>query len=69
MAEVHIAVRTRCLSSVDYTPDETAVIADWFARASAETRAHLAQVRSGPGSRAPAVGRRGRLGPAGTMGG
>lgn len=31
----------------DYTPDETAVIADWFERAAAEVRAHCAQVRSG----------------------
>ncbi|MBT2546272.1 MarR family transcriptional regulator [Streptomyces sp. ISL-44] len=31
----------------DYTPDEIAVIADWFGRASGEVRAHLAQVRSG----------------------
>ncbi|MGW7439272.1 MarR family transcriptional regulator [Streptomyces sp. NPDC054849] len=31
----------------DYTPDEIAVIADWFERASVEVRAHCAQVRSG----------------------
>lgn len=31
----------------DYTPDEIAVIADWFGRAAGEVRAHLAQVRSG----------------------
>ncbi|MFE9928010.1 MarR family transcriptional regulator [Streptomyces sp. NPDC005533] len=31
----------------DYTPDEIAVIADWFERAAVEVRAHCAQVRSG----------------------
>ncbi|MEV7444397.1 MarR family transcriptional regulator [Streptomyces sp. NPDC091204] len=31
----------------DYTPDEVAVIADWFERAAVEVRAHCAQVRSG----------------------
>ncbi|MCY0956086.1 MarR family transcriptional regulator [Streptomyces sp. H27-H5] len=31
----------------EYTPDEVAVIADWFERAAVEARAHLAQVRSG----------------------
>lgn len=31
----------------DYTPDEIAVISDWFGRAAVEVRAHLAQVRSG----------------------
>lgn len=31
----------------DYTPDEVAVIADWFGRAAGEVRAHLEQVRSG----------------------
>ncbi|WP_208948652.1 MarR family winged helix-turn-helix transcriptional regulator [Streptomyces subrutilus] len=31
----------------DYTPDEVAVIADWFGRAAGEVRAHLAQLRSG----------------------
>ncbi|MEU8460962.1 MarR family transcriptional regulator [Streptomyces sp. NPDC029003] len=30
-----------------YSPDEIAVIADWFGRATAEMRAHLARVRSG----------------------
>ncbi|MET3986902.1 MarR family transcriptional regulator [Streptomyces sp. PvR034] len=30
----------------DYTPDEVAVIADWFARAADEARAHLEHVRS-----------------------
>ncbi|MFJ6795183.1 MarR family winged helix-turn-helix transcriptional regulator [Streptomyces sp. NPDC091268] len=30
-----------------YTPDEIAVIADWFERATVEITAHLAQVRSG----------------------
>ncbi|MGR4879613.1 MarR family winged helix-turn-helix transcriptional regulator [Streptomyces sp. LARHCF249] len=35
----------------DYTPDEIAVIADWFERAAVEVRAHCAQVRSGePGT-------------------
>ncbi|MFD3552255.1 MarR family winged helix-turn-helix transcriptional regulator [Streptomyces goshikiensis] len=38
----------------EYSPDEIAVIADWFGRATAEIRAHLARVRSGePGSAAP----------------
>lgn len=31
----------------DYTPDEIAVIADWFERAAGEVRAHCALVRSG----------------------
>ncbi|MFE1559845.1 MarR family transcriptional regulator [Streptomyces sp. NPDC058734] len=31
----------------EYTPDEIAVIADWFGRAAVEMRAHLARVRSG----------------------
>ncbi|MEU7554322.1 MarR family transcriptional regulator [Streptomyces sp. NPDC044571] len=31
----------------EYTPDEVAVIADWFGRATEEMRAHLAQVRAG----------------------
>ncbi|MFJ8014413.1 MarR family winged helix-turn-helix transcriptional regulator [Streptomyces sp. NPDC096339] len=31
----------------DYTPDEIAVIADWFQRASVEVRDHCAQVRAG----------------------
>ncbi|MET9962857.1 MarR family transcriptional regulator [Streptomyces sp. NPDC006326] len=31
----------------EYTPDEIAVIADWFGRAAEEMRAHLAQVRAG----------------------
>ncbi|MCX5015669.1 MarR family transcriptional regulator [Streptomyces sp. NBC_00555] len=31
----------------DYTPDEIAVIADWFERAAVEVRTHCAQVRSG----------------------
>lgn len=31
----------------EYTPDEIAVIADWFERAAVEVRAHCAQVRSG----------------------
>ncbi|MEV0411532.1 MarR family transcriptional regulator [Streptomyces sp. NPDC050448] len=31
----------------EYTPDEVAVIADWFARATAEMTAHLAEVRAG----------------------
>ncbi|MFD6967353.1 MarR family transcriptional regulator [Streptomyces sp. NPDC059979] len=31
----------------DYTPDEIAVIADWFERAAVEVRAHSTQVRSG----------------------
>ncbi|MFF3673150.1 MarR family winged helix-turn-helix transcriptional regulator [Streptomyces sp. NPDC002120] len=31
----------------DYTPDEVAVIADWFERAAVEVRAHCARVRSG----------------------
>ncbi|MEU9036085.1 MarR family transcriptional regulator [Streptomyces sp. NPDC048352] len=31
----------------EYTADEIAVIADWFARAEVEMRAHLARVRSG----------------------
>ncbi|MFJ4776877.1 MarR family winged helix-turn-helix transcriptional regulator [Streptomyces sp. NPDC088762] len=31
----------------DYTPDEIAVIADWFQRAAVEVRAHCAQVRAG----------------------
>ncbi|RSS73342.1 MarR family winged helix-turn-helix transcriptional regulator [Streptomyces sp. WAC06614] len=30
-----------------YTPDEVAVIADWFQRAAAEARAHLEDIRSG----------------------
>ncbi|MFE5722065.1 MarR family winged helix-turn-helix transcriptional regulator [Streptomyces erythrochromogenes] len=47
----------------DYTPDETAVIADFFERAAAEVRAHCAQVRSGELD-APEA-----LPPAGTMGG
>ncbi|MFG2195059.1 MarR family transcriptional regulator [Streptomyces sp. NPDC048639] len=29
----------------DYTPDEIAVLTDWFTRAAGEARAHLAQVR------------------------
>ncbi|MCX5195166.1 MarR family transcriptional regulator [Streptomyces sp. NBC_00249] len=38
----------------EYTPDEVAVIADWFGRATVEMRAHLAQVRTGePGPPAP----------------
>ncbi|MFF4454213.1 MarR family winged helix-turn-helix transcriptional regulator [Streptomyces goshikiensis] len=38
----------------EYSPDEIAVIADWFGRATVEIRAHLAQVRSGgPGPAAP----------------
>ncbi|MFD6182826.1 MarR family winged helix-turn-helix transcriptional regulator [Streptomyces goshikiensis] len=38
----------------EYSPDEIAVIADWFGRATVEIRAHLAQVRSGePGPTAP----------------
>ncbi|MFG2617461.1 MarR family winged helix-turn-helix transcriptional regulator [Streptomyces sp. NPDC048507] len=37
-----------------YSPDEIAVIADWFDRATGEMRAHLARVRSGElGSAAP----------------
>ncbi|MFD7554914.1 MULTISPECIES: MarR family winged helix-turn-helix transcriptional regulator [unclassified Streptomyces] len=31
----------------DYTPDEIAVIADWFQRAAVEVRDHCAQVRAG----------------------
>ncbi|MEU3774130.1 MarR family transcriptional regulator [Streptomyces sp. NPDC032472] len=31
----------------EYTPDEVAVIADWFDRATTEARAHLARLRSG----------------------
>ncbi|MFD9337152.1 MarR family transcriptional regulator [Streptomyces sp. NPDC060028] len=31
----------------EYTPDEIAVIADWFGRATVEITAHLAQVRAG----------------------
>lgn len=31
----------------EYSPDEVAVIADWFARATVEMSAHLAEVRSG----------------------
>ncbi|MET9608148.1 helix-turn-helix domain-containing protein [Streptomyces sp. NPDC006512] len=31
----------------EYSPEEVAVIADWFGRAAVEMRAHLAQVRSG----------------------
>ncbi|MBT2404213.1 MULTISPECIES: MarR family winged helix-turn-helix transcriptional regulator [unclassified Streptomyces] len=31
----------------EYSPDEIAVIADWFGRATVEMRAHLAQVRAG----------------------
>lgn len=31
----------------DYTPDEIAVISDWFRRAAVEVRTHCAQVRSG----------------------
>ncbi|MFE1869872.1 MarR family winged helix-turn-helix transcriptional regulator [Streptomyces sp. NPDC059496] len=38
----------------DYTPDEIAVIADWFGRAAVEIRAHCAQVRSGELTGAPA---------------
>ncbi|MFD3802987.1 MarR family transcriptional regulator [Streptomyces sp. NPDC058611] len=37
----------------DYTPDEIAVIADWFGRAAGEARAHLAQVRAGELSATP----------------
>ncbi|MFD4132840.1 MarR family winged helix-turn-helix transcriptional regulator [Streptomyces goshikiensis] len=38
----------------EYSPDEIAVIADWFGRATVEIRAHLARVRSGePGPAAP----------------
>ncbi|MCX4545195.1 MarR family transcriptional regulator [Streptomyces sp. NBC_01565] len=38
----------------EYSPEEVAVIADWFGRATVEIRAHLAQVRSGElGSVAP----------------
>ncbi|MFI6001540.1 MarR family winged helix-turn-helix transcriptional regulator [Streptomyces sp. NPDC051366] len=43
----------------EYSPDEIAVIADWFARATVEMTAHLAEVRSGqlgpvaPGAVAP----------------
>ncbi|NXY95701.1 MarR family transcriptional regulator [Streptomyces sp. BR123] len=39
----------------DYSPEEVAVIADWFARATVEARAHLDHLRSGePPSAAPA---------------
>ncbi|MCJ1676720.1 MarR family transcriptional regulator [Streptomyces sp. APSN-46.1] len=31
----------------EYSPEEVAVIADWFGRATVEIRAHLAQVRAG----------------------
>ncbi|OKK17398.1 DNA-binding protein [Streptomyces sp. CB00455] len=31
----------------DYTPDEIAVIADWFGRAAGEVRAHCARLRAG----------------------
>ncbi|MFZ3468423.1 MarR family winged helix-turn-helix transcriptional regulator [Streptomyces sp. 4.24] len=31
----------------EYSPDEIAVIADWFGRATAEVTAHLARVRAG----------------------
>ncbi|MFD7624977.1 MarR family winged helix-turn-helix transcriptional regulator [Streptomyces sp. NPDC059851] len=31
----------------EYSPEEVAVIADWFARATAEARAHLDRLRSG----------------------
>ncbi|MDX2390519.1 MarR family transcriptional regulator [Streptomyces sp. DK15] len=31
----------------DYSPDEVAVIADWFGRATAEMQAHLTRVRAG----------------------
>ncbi|MCX4524285.1 MarR family transcriptional regulator [Streptomyces sp. NBC_01551] len=38
----------------EYSPEEVAVIADWFGRATVEIRAHLAQVRTGElGSVAP----------------
>lgn len=59
----------------DYTPDEIAVIADWFGRAAVEIRAHCAQVRSGEltagGLRPGLRPRSGRDGPATavTMGG
>ncbi len=40
-----------------YSPDEIAVIADWFARATVEMTAHLAEVRSGQlGPLAPGPG-------------
>lgn len=38
----------------EYTPDEVAVIADWFGRVTVEMRAHLAEVRAAePGPPAP----------------
>ena len=41
----------------DYTPDEIAVIADWFGRAAEQAREHLAGIRSGvPGAGEPASG-------------
>lgn len=51
----------------DYTPDEVAVIADFFGRAAAEARAHLALVRAGEPGAGPQDGTPGS--PAGTMGG
>ncbi|MFD8413685.1 MarR family winged helix-turn-helix transcriptional regulator [Streptomyces sp. NPDC059650] len=50
----------------DYSPDEVAVIADWFTRAAAEARAHLDRLRSG--ALAPAAGPGSPGSPGGTAG-